>query len=160
LPLAVLALLLPLEPKCTEASRDARLLGRRPFRLLDVERVTEDLLNCDGWAAPDIGPNHFVPRIAGVARLLLALSLAHQIGIGEPLSPARTVEVDSLRPELIAVPSQGVQIGSLDPHRPEASAAGLVTKITVGVRRSRKHTLARNLKDSSAVGWPVAIRRT
>lgn len=97
--------------------------------------------------------DEIIPRIAIVALLLFFCRSLNQVLFIEPPACACAVPVNSLRPQLIAVSPQFLDLDRSTLHRPEPAPTGLVAEVVGVVNRSSEETLPR------ALDWPAPERR-
>jgi hypothetical protein len=78
-------------------------------------------------------------------------------GLGKPPRLAASEAVQRLRPDLISVSLDGVEVDSSGLHRREAARSGRVVQVGARVRRAQESRLSRHFHLVAAVAWPVSI---
>src|SRR5438094_388904 len=108
-----------------------------------MQCLTCDLPDCHLAHCVKVGGDGFFPGIHFVPRLLLRHDVLELEVLVRPPAHAFAVTNGSLGKELIAVPSQGIDINGTDFHWPETPSASFVTQIRAPVGCADENALAR-----------------
>src|SRR5262249_18332462 len=132
----------------------------RPFRAFDAEKVGQYFLDRNVSAVFAVLVDGRLPWVVLITVGLLFSRLRHHRGVSQPPRRAGVEQRHGLGPQLVAVTFDSLAVDCSTPDRPEASRAGFVLEIEVGIGAADEDRLPRHLDDAATVARPEAVDLT